>query len=142
MLPTLFAGLALLAAAPALKDPPPKSAAIEGEWTIETALVGGKPDEAIQLNPIDKIVITSNRWTVIGGGKPTYETSFRLDPRQNPAQLDFGSPGQDGVTTGAIFKLNGDSLVICYVLEGERPAKFECPSGSSVRMITLKRLKK
>ena len=42
----------------------------------------------------------------------------------------------------AVYRLDGDTLVISYVLGGDRPAKIESPPNSDVRMVTLTRLKK
>jgi uncharacterized protein (TIGR03067 family) len=142
MFSTLFAGLALVAGAPALKDPPAKPATVEGEWTVESVLVGGKPDGVIQQNPINKIVITSDKWIVVRGGKPAYETNLTLDPKQDPPHLDLAAPIQGADVTKAIYKLDGDTLIICYVQGGDRPAKVESPTDSNVRMVTLKRLNK
>jgi uncharacterized protein (TIGR03067 family) len=141
MFPTVFAGLVLIAGAPALKDPPAKPPTVEGEWTVVSSLAGGKPDGVMQQNPIDKVVITSDKWIVFRGGKPAHETNLTLDPKQDPPHFDLAAPGQGGAGTKAIYKLDGDTLIICYVLGGDRPAKLESPPDSNIRMVTLKRLK-
>ena len=140
---TLFAGLALIASAPALKDPPGKTPSIEGDWTVESSLVGGKSDGVVEERSIDKIVITAGKWMVIRGGVDTNPSNLVLDSKQNPPHLDLTLPGRTGKATQGIYKLNGDTLVLCYVLGGdERPTKFESPPDSNVRIMTLKRLKK
>ena len=96
MFPTLFAGLAMVAGAPALKEPPAKSPTVEGEWALQSALLGGKPDMTVLQNPVDKIIITSDKWIVVRDGKPSYETGITLDPKQDPSHLDLAAPTQGG----------------------------------------------
>jgi uncharacterized protein (TIGR03067 family) len=142
MFPTVFAGLALLASAPAIKDRPEKPPSVEGEWALQSALVGGIPDATVLQNPIDRVIITSEKWIIVRDGKPCYETGITLDPKQEPPQLDLAAPSQGGVVAKAVYKLDGDTLVIAYVLGGDRPAKVESPPDSNIRMVTLTRLKK
>jgi len=139
---TLFAGLALVVGAPALKDTPTKPPTIEGEWTVDSSLVGGKSDGVMEKDPIEKIVVTSDKWIVVRGGKPAYQTELTLDPKHDPPHLDLAAPGQGGKGAQAIYKLEADTLIICYILNGDRPTKIESPPNSNVRMMTLKRLKK
>ena len=41
-----------------------------------------------------------------------------------------------------IYEIDGDSLKICFAIEGERPKKFESAEGSTTMLIVLKRIKK
>jgi|SoiMethySBSTD1v2_1073268.scaffolds.fasta_scaffold181022_2 uncharacterized protein (TIGR03067 family) len=136
----LFLGLSLVAGAPALKDPPAKPPSVEGEWTVVSSVAGGQSDGVMEKNPIDKIVITADKWIVVRGGRPSTGSDITLDPKQDPPHLDLGWSGKTG--TRGIYKLEGDSLIVCYTLNGERPTKIESPPNSNVRMMTLKRLKK
>jgi uncharacterized protein (TIGR03067 family) len=140
MNPTLFAGLALIASAPGLKEPPGKPPGIEGEWTVESNLFGGKPDDRFERIPIDKIVITADKWIVVRG-KPSGGSDVVVDPKQNPPHIDIGVSGKGSLSRG-IYKLDGDTLTVCCVVGDDRPTKFESPPDSNVRMMTLKRLKK
>jgi uncharacterized protein (TIGR03067 family) len=137
----LLVGLALIAAAPALKDPPVKPATIEGDWTVRSSVVGGKSDGVMEKSPIDKIVITAEKWQVVRGGQPSHGTNLFVDPKKDPPHMDIGDGGK-GTVCKAIYKLDGDTLTICYVLSGERPTKIESPEGSQVRMMVLKRIQK
>jgi len=94
----------------------------------------------MEKNPIDKIVITADKWIVVRGGTPSTGSDITLDPKQDTPHLDLGWSGKTG--TRGIYKLEGDSLIVCYTLNGERPTKIESPPNSNVRMMTLKRLKK
>jgi uncharacterized protein (TIGR03067 family) len=138
----IFLGLSLMAAAPGLKDPPAKPPTVEGEWTVESSLLGGKSDGVMEMYPIDKIVIADGNWYVVRGGDKGTGSTVVLDTKQNPPHLDLTYPGKGEVATKGIYKLDGDTLTLCYVLNGDRPTKIESPPNSSVRMMTLKRLKK
>jgi uncharacterized protein (TIGR03067 family) len=138
---TLFVGLAFIASAPGLKDPPGKPN-IEGEWTVESSLMGGKPDKTLEAQPIDKIIITANKWIVVRRGMQLPASNFVVDPKQNPPHLDFNPSIKEESRTPGIYKIDGDTLTVCYVIAGDRPTKIESPLDSNVRMMTLKRLKK
>jgi uncharacterized protein (TIGR03067 family) len=137
----LFIGLALVAAAPALKDPPAKAPTIEGDWMVTASVAGGKDDGVMTKSPIDKIIITADRWIVVRGGMHPNGSEIAVDLKKSPPHLDIGvTPETRGCK--AIFKLDGDTLTVCYVLSGDRPTKIESPPDSQIRMMTLKRMKK
>src|SRR5262245_47264524 len=135
---TLLLGLALSVSAPALKDPPAKPATVEGEWTVESGLVGGKPDTGLFRNPIDKIVIANGKWSVHRGGQAPGAAKITFDSKKDPPEFTFTGSNEQG----GIYKLEGDTLTICYELGGaKRPQSFDSPVGSNVRIMVLKRIK-
>jgi uncharacterized protein (TIGR03067 family) len=135
---TLFLGLALSVSAPGLKDPPAKPPTVEGEWTVESGLVGGKPDTQLFKNPIEKIVVANGKWSVHRAGQEPGSAEITFDPKKDPPEFTF--PGSRG--EGGIYKLEGDTLTICYDLgAGKRPQSFDSPVGSNVRIMVLKRIK-
>jgi uncharacterized protein (TIGR03067 family) len=138
---TLFAGLALVAAAPGLKDAPAKPATLEGEWAVESSVVGGKSDGILEKSPIDKIVITADKWQVVRGGRSEYLANLYVDPKKDPPHMDVGG-GERVEVCKAVYKLEGNTLTICYELGSERPKKVESPEGSRIRMMVLKRIAK
>jgi uncharacterized protein (TIGR03067 family) len=142
MSPTLlFAALAI--AAPALKDPP-TSPGIEGEWMLETRLVGGKPDQGAKSGS-SKFIITRDKWTIADTtGKPL-EWALELETAARPPTMtlfkadDMGRRGQPEMS--GIYQVEGDTLTICYVFKGARPTGFVSPAGTDIRLMTLKRVK-
>jgi uncharacterized protein (TIGR03067 family) len=142
MSPSLLLGLCLVVGAPGLKDRPTKQDSIEGEWILVSRLVGGRQD-AKGDDTTSRFVITSNRWVIqnAGGGKPS-EWDLQLDrPAKPPAITIYPIGDPKTPNFSGIYKLEEDSLTICYVFKGERPTKFESPAGTDIRLMTLKRVR-
>jgi len=136
----LVAGLALLVAAPATKDPPKKDPpSLVGVWIGETGIKGGKPsppeEASMDFGKDGKLVFKEKGRELPG--------TFTTDAKASPAQLDFtlGAGGQS-ISLLRIYKIDGDTLTICFAFMGDRPTKFESPDGSMTMLITLKRAKK
>ncbi len=73
--------------------------------------------------------------------------SFKLDPAKKPKTIDITfppAPGskKDQVMLG-IYELDGDTLTICYALDGgRRPKEFKSTAGSKNILIVFKPRKK
>ena len=141
MLLTVLA-LAVTLAAPA-KDGKKDQPSLVGEWAAETATVGGKPENP---PPGTTWTFTADGKSVlnVGGGKAEggLDAKYTTDAKKDPAQVDI-SEGPKGMPMKGIYKVDGDTLTLCLVQEGqERPTAFESPAGSMAILITLKRAKK
>jgi len=138
----LLVGLALIVAAPAPKDPPKAPAEAEhplvGEWILDSHISSGKrlPD------PGDTFILTKDRWVIVNKGART-ESLLAVDTKKDPRHIDVWVPtqGEENRARG-IFKLEGDTLTVCYTLGPDRPIRFESPPKSGLALITLKRVKK
>ena len=136
--------LALALAAPGPKDAPkaPAENPLLGEWVVASHVSSGK-----LLPPFGKpehITITTDRWKVTK--ELESESNLTLDATKDPAHIDVwvAAQGDDDKSSRArgIYRLDGDTLVVCYTLNGARPTKFESPPKSGVWVMTLKRVKK
>ena len=137
MLPTVF--LALVVAAPAVKDKPkPAVATIVGEWIIETAVVAGAPSPG-----------NTNRWVfaadgtraIYDGNRELVSGTYTTDPKANPPTLDLDPGGADGVYP-CIFRIEGDTMTLNVGWQkSERPTAFESPPGSMCTLYVMKRVK-
>jgi uncharacterized protein (TIGR03067 family) len=138
---TLFVGLALVAAAPATKDPPKKDApTLVGVWVMESATIGGQPDKqsggnTIELAADGKAVFKENGNDING--------SYKADAKKDPPEIDLTmDAGGMNLSMPGIFKLDGDTLTICMVPFGERPKAFASAAGTTTMLLVLKRTKK
>ena len=117
--------------------------AMEGTWKVESAEAGGKKVESDELKEI-VVKITGDRYEVKVKDKLDAGT-LKLDETQKPKSMDAtDTEGLDaGKVVKAIYELSGDTLRVCYAIEGgERPTEFATKEGSPVLMLTYKREKK
>jgi uncharacterized protein (TIGR03067 family) len=133
MYSSLLIGLSLTVGAPASKEAPKADPAkFAGEWVIEKYVNGGKVDDK---RAGTEVKITADEITP--GKEPP--ARYTLDPKADPPRIDLTA---DNKTIPGIYKLEGDTLTICFPKgKGERPAKFESPDGSRIILMILKRAK-
>jgi uncharacterized protein (TIGR03067 family) len=146
---SLLIGMAILIGAPAAKDPPKKEPTIVGEWIGEKAVRGGKEMPV----PEGGIVITftaDGKLMIKEGNREKPEgATYTVDTKKNPAEIDLIPPaGRKDPTMPGIFKIEGDTLTICFLgaevggVPAGRPTKFESAEGSMSMLMILKRAKK
>jgi uncharacterized protein (TIGR03067 family) len=140
---SLILGLTLLVAAPAPKEAPKKEApSLIGEWVPESAIHAGKNDPP---PPGSSITFTKEGKCLVTEGKDSKpeSMSFTFDPKKDPAEIDISDPqvGMGEKAIKGIYKIDGDTMLICLSIDGERPKAFASPAGSQSILITLKRAK-
>ena len=139
----LFAARAV--GAPALKDPPAPPTTIEGEWVLESRLIGGQPDPQVRADSPSRFAITREKWAIIQPMAQPLEWVLELDSDARPPALTLYKADDKGRRGGpdmsGIYRVDRDTLTICYVFKGERPADFVSPAGTDVRLMTLRRVK-
>lgn len=137
------AGLAIVVAAPAAKEPPKKEPpSLVGEWVGETGIRGGKPD-----NPPPGTTITFTKEGKLimkeGSRNETMEGTYTADPKKDPGEIDLVlAPAIKGSTLLGVYKIEGDILTMCFSVGGDRPKAFESPVGTQVMLITCKHAKR
>ena len=118
---------------------------LEGNWKVLSIDAGGRlqdPGPGAQ-----QVVILGDQLThkMKGGEGPTYR--FTVDPSQKPKAMDWLK--NDGSTTGGVYELDGDDLMLCFPLppterkEGERlkrPGSFDA-KDQPVILVTAKQQK-
>lgn len=120
--------------------PPDDSKLLEGTWLPVEAILNGQkfPDEVLKTM---KLIIKGGQYTV-QVGLQTDQGTLKLDPTKTPKIMDIvGTEGPNkGKTILTIYELNGDSLKICYALEGgQRPPIFESKPDTNLFLVTYKR---
>src|SRR5262249_36119546 len=113
-----------------------------GRWRVEKAEKGGK-DVTEQMKAMKLQVREGGQFTTQLGNEKE-DGSFAVDPSKTPKQIDIklaGGPNK-GKTLKGIYKLDRDTLIVCYQhdAKGERPTEFE--SKENITLITYKRDKK
>lgn len=131
--------LAMLVAVPAAAADKDQDA-IQGSYTIEKALRGG---EEMPADMKDGTVFEFKGNQVIiheksGKDEPA---EFTLDSSKSPKSITIKPAKGAEKQVNGIYKLEGDTLSICFAKEGDAPAKFESEKGSMTMLIVLKRKK-
>jgi uncharacterized protein (TIGR03067 family) len=119
----------------------------QGTWALQSVEANGMMIDAEALKKAgheitltvkeDKVTLKLKRGDVVG--------TIKLDPSKKPKA--YGSKGTDpeGKTHEAvgIYKIEGDTLTVCYVAAGkDRPTDFKADAGSEAVVQVFKREKK
>lgn len=135
---------ALAALTPALRadDKAEALKALNGTWKVEKAVLRG--EDSTEAFKTAVLTMADGKYTVEFAGQQDKGT-LTVDPAKKPKQMVIvGTEGPNqGKTLAAVYELSGDTLKICYALEGkEPPAGLESKSGTSTLFIIYKREKK
>ena len=137
----LAAATGMLVAADAKDDAAKKDRdRMQGTWTVASATHGGKQAPAERIKAM-RLVIAGDKITV-KEGEVHEEATFTLAPDQKPPAIDVTPGRASRKTIRGIYQLEGDSLKVCWVREGERPKEFASKDGSDAILLVLKREKK
>jgi len=88
------------------------------------------------------LTIESDKYHVVVSGQSDKGT-LKVDSKAKPKTMDIvGTEGPNkGKTFPAIYELEGETLKICYALEGtKRPTEFKA-AGEKVLLVTYKKVK-
>ncbi|MBX9626941.1 MAG: hypothetical protein K2X82_24280, partial [Gemmataceae bacterium] len=162
LLVVITTGPAVSANDPPAGKPSDPLAGITGEWVVTTYVVGGQTQIQNGVTPIPdgtapavRASIEAQRRTrhlllvdarvfklVMGASGTDFVGLYKIDTTQTTNHLDIetGTVIDRGFCK-AICSVSGDTLQVCFAgAGGERPAKFESPSGSGVILITCTRM--
>jgi uncharacterized protein (TIGR03067 family) len=118
--------------------------AMVGKWKVEKAELGGKDATAV-VKDVKLELAEGGKYKLDLLGQKD-EGTFSVDPSKKPAEMDIkGMEGPNkGKTIKTIYKLEGDTLTVCYELGGgtTRPTKFETKPDTKLFLATYKREKK
>ena len=116
--------------------------AMVGKWDIVKAELGGK-DVTEHLKAMKFEIAEGGKYTAELGTEKDVGT-FTVDVAKAPKAMDIkatGGPDKDKLIK-AIYKLDGDAMVVCYELGGDkRPEKFESKADTKQLLTTYKRKK-
>jgi uncharacterized protein (TIGR03067 family) len=133
--------VAFLAADEPAAEAKKELARLQGEWVMAALEVEGQavPDEKIRDTTL---TIKGDKYTVLTRGKK-HEVSITLDPSRKPKAIDMAFPdGPNLPKIGkGIYKLEGDTLVICRAqsTDAPRPDQFGTWPNTGLYLVTWKR---
>ncbi|MBM3979634.1 MAG: TIGR03067 domain-containing protein [Planctomycetes bacterium] len=119
--------------------------ALVGDWKVEKAEIGGK-DITEHLKVLKFDIREGGKYTAQVGEEKD-DAAFTVDAAKAPKEMDVkpnGGPHR-GKTVKAIYKLDGNTLTICYdydIEKGKRPEKFESKADTMLLLVTYTRGKK
>jgi uncharacterized protein (TIGR03067 family) len=107
----------------------------DGPWRFVSIIFDGKPASEEQVKALqltfrgDKVTLS-----VLDKSK---EGTFKADPTKTPKQFEMTLFGQKAAA--GIYRLEKDTLTLCFSEGGERPTAFESKPGSRHVLMVLKR---
>lgn len=116
--------------------------ALTGTWKVDAATFNG--DDATALFKEAVLTIEEGKYKLAFMGM-TDAGTLKVDPAKKPKQMTItGTDGPSkGKTLPAIYEVNGDTLKICYALDGkDPPAGFKSTAETKTLLVTYKRDKK
>jgi uncharacterized protein (TIGR03067 family) len=108
---------------------------LEGTWRVVSATAQGKPvpEELVMGLQLtfrgDKVTLS-----VLDKAK---DGTFKTDPTKTPKQIDLQAFGPN--TAPGIYRIEKDTLTICFSEGGKRPTAFESAAGTRNVLLVLKR---
>jgi uncharacterized protein (TIGR03067 family) len=117
---------------------------LEGTWVVVSVVFDGLPSPPEEALKDQAIVRKGEKETTTLKGKETGKGTVKVDPTKKPAEIDYTFDGgpNDGKTLRGIYKVEGDTMTVCYgPLGKDRPTEFESKKGSGVGLVVHKRQK-
>jgi uncharacterized protein (TIGR03067 family) len=121
---------------------PEETAAMQGDWKIESLISEGESAPAETIRNWRRIV-TNDRVAWKRGEETLVELSIRYNPRVKPMTMvsTIETGDAKGQAMLSIYELNGDELRVCFAPPGKpRPKEFSSTPGSGVIMYTARRV--
>ncbi len=125
---------------------------LQGRWKVTALVVRGQEvDDFVKLGV--KFKFKDDALTVVGDADGFAEQNrvIRIDASTSPKLIDFAESAkgfeEKKDLVESVYALDGDSLVICFNLDGSAPAKGNRPAAveskadSSAALIKLERIK-
>ena len=115
---------------------------MEGKWAITSAELAGTAFPA-EVTKTMTLILEKGKYTLKSPSPDDIGTTS-IDATKSPKELDI--TGTDGPNKGrtmlCIYELDGDTMKVCYDLEGKkRPTEFKTAKGTKQFLATYKRVK-
>lgn len=114
----------------------PDQEKLQGKWAVETFEFNGMPVEAMK-NAVREF--KGDKYTLTPATGDVFSGTVKLDSTQKPKHIDLELSDR---TLKGIYEIDGETLKISYVLEGDqRPSEFVSKPDSGVVLAVHKRAK-
>jgi uncharacterized protein (TIGR03067 family) len=118
------------------------AAALEGEWSMVSGEIGGRPMPEAFVKT-GRRVAKGDETTVTLGGRTFLTSKYTVDTSKKPYAIDYTMT--DGPTKGktqlGIYELDGDTVRFCFAAPGkDRPTKFEARAGDEQTLSVWKKV--
>jgi len=124
---------------------PDDRALSEGRWTVVAAVWDGTPFEQELLARLQVIFRVDGSWAVLLRRLPVAEGRSTNRQDVSPKTFEMETLGSEGIEPArytGIYRLDGDTRVLCMVAAGmPRPDEFSAPRHSGRMLVTLERVR-
>jgi uncharacterized protein (TIGR03067 family) len=114
-----------------------------GHWTVISVEWDGKPVDPELLAMLGVDYRADGSWSVLFKKLPIAQGTSTSNQDRSPKTFEMVTHGSEGVMPSrytGIYRLHGDTRVLCMVREGRpRPTEFSAPKRSGRMLVTLKR---
>jgi uncharacterized protein (TIGR03067 family) len=122
-------------------------ARLEGVWTISEARHGG---EVVEESEPEEFEFKAGKLIVRKGDRAPITLTLRLDLSTHPKLMDWTTDPKGKFSDGekvaeGIYKLEGNTLTLCYHVrdnrfaKGNRPTEFKSAEGSDAMLVIFRR---
>lgn len=116
-----------------------------GRWTVAAVEWDGAPVDSQFLSLLHVDYRADGSWSVFLRSIPVAEGTSVNHPDELPKTFEMATLGSEGIAPrryAGIYKVDGDTRMLCIVAERKRrPADFSAPRHSGRMLVTLRRAK-
>jgi uncharacterized protein (TIGR03067 family) len=94
-------------------------------------------DDELSITPLEVMKVSPPN-TETFGIVESFRARISVDPKSSPKSIDLRLP-DDSKSLHGIYRLDGESLLICFSSTGRRSADFKAEKRSGYHFFTLKR---
>jgi uncharacterized protein (TIGR03067 family) len=141
--PIVILNAIVAVAAPLPKEPPKSTPSIVGDWVAQTRTFAGR-ERPIAGEPLRYVFAEDGTYGVYRGpGKLVDDRKYTADTKKVPAAIDLDTEGDGGRVFLGIYKVEGDTLTICWGnADDHRPSTFESSATKPTTLYVFKKAKK
>lgn len=113
--------------------------AMEGTYTLKSAMQGGKAAPPAFVEAMKEVRITGSEVVFVGTDGKEHKDAYKVDAKASA--IDFLPPTKDGKPKLGVYKLDKDELTLVIGgADGKRPTDFK-GEGEGVRLLVLTKKK-